>query len=326
MRVAMTGATGAVGSAFSSALEARGHVVDRIGRRTVLRWDLHDAISAELRQAFERSDVVVHAAADIRLGAPRAELLSVNVSAVERLVDALRTLSDPPRLVHVSSAFAERIDDRPHNNFYEESKLLSEQVVMASGLNASILRPSLVIGSSVDGTIGRYSGIYIFLRMLRLGLVPAIPGFGDIRVDIVPVDKVVALGVALVEAELGDTRVGATSGPAAPTLRELVDAVYEVIEEEIGEQIDHPKFVKPEVYHRLFRPVVEEELSSAQRVLLDTVEIFLPYFERDHVFATHLDLRADEVLDAWRASTRHWLADAGAGQARGKAVWAKHSQ
>jgi hypothetical protein len=120
--------------------------------------------------------------------------------------------------------------------------------------------------------------------------------------------------------------VGATSGPAAPTLGALVDTVYEVLDDELDERVDRPRFVKPDVYHRLFRPVVEEELSPAQRVLLDTVEIFLPYFERDHVFPSHVALRPEAVLGAWRAATRWWLRDAGGGQARGRVVWAKRSR
>jgi nucleoside-diphosphate-sugar epimerase len=324
LRVAMTGASGAVGTALHQELVRRGHTVTPIGRREALHWDLRDPLPDDARRCVAEADVVVHAAADIRLDAGRDELSRVNVEAVEQLAEASRGARRPPRLVHISSAFAEPPADRPHNNNYEWSKWQAEEVVRASGLPATIVRPSLVIGRRGDGVIGRFSGIYIFLRMLRLGLVPAIPGFGDVRIDVVPVDVVAELGARAVERSGTEAAVvPATSGTAAPTLKELVDVVFAVTADELGEQPDRPKFVKPDVYHRLFRPIIEERLSPAQLVLLDTVEIFLPYFERDHLFPSGVPLTRDEVRDAWTASTRHWLTTAGAAPARGRAVWAQ---
>src|SRR5262245_21047971 len=106
-RIAMTGATGAVGGAIRDELVARGPSVLEIGRHSSVTWDLRDPLPATVVDAVRDVDVVVHAAADIRLGESYEHLQRVNVEAVGELVHALEGLDRRPRLVHVSSAFAE---------------------------------------------------------------------------------------------------------------------------------------------------------------------------------------------------------------------------
>jgi nucleoside-diphosphate-sugar epimerase len=322
--IAMTGSTGALGRAIHDRLVERGHSVVRIGRRTEIRWDLRERLSVQACEALQRSEVVVHAAADVRLATPYPSLYRVNVGAVSDLVRTLESLDRPPRLIHVSSAFAAP-GVGGHDNGYERSKYESEAVVFNGTVDSCVLRPSLIMGSSTDGAIGRFSGIYIFLRMLRLGLVPAIPGFGGVLVDVVPVDAVAAAAVDEIETASGRRVVGITAGSAAPSLRELVNLACDVFKARASPPVDPPKFVAPDTYYRLFRPIVLSKLSAAQRVLLETVEVFQPYFERDHVFESGCVFTRAQLLDTWNKSICYWL-DKMAGLApRGHEIWANRS-
>jgi nucleoside-diphosphate-sugar epimerase len=324
-RIAMTGATGAVGGALLDAFLERGHTVITIGHRGAVHWDLRETLPRRVAEAFESVDVIVHAAADIGLAESYPDLYRVNVGAVQELVKAATAAPRPPRLVHVSSAFAQPRRGTGHNNGYEQSKWEAESVVLGSELDASILRPSLVIGSRADGAISRFSGIYIFIRMLRLGLVPAIPGFNEVGVDVIPVDAVAAQAVEEVERPSGRRILRITSGAAAPRLEELVATACDVFDARSQEKVDRPKFVTPEVYHRLFRPLIMSKLSPAQRVLLETVEIFLPYFEHDHVFESDLVFSRAELLETWKKSVDRWLDETNNNSTRGRAVWAKRN-
>lgn len=322
-QVVVTGATGAVGAAVVDALQARGHRVVTVGRTTAdVWWDLRESLPAEAAAAFRAADVIVHAAADINLADSYDDLRRINVDAVAELVQAAGAAPRPPRLVHVSSAYAGQPGDGPSNG-YERTKAEAESVVLASPLQASILRPSLVMGRSSDGTIHRFSGVYIFIRMLRLGLIPAIPGFSAVGVDVVPVDVVAQQAVERVEDPASHGVVAVTSGATAPSIEQLVTTACDVFDERGETRMDRPKFVTPEVYHRLFRPLIVDKLSPAQKLMLETVEIFLPYFERDHVFDSDLAFTTEQLLDIWRKSVARWLDETDNHATRGRVVWAK---
>jgi nucleoside-diphosphate-sugar epimerase len=322
--IALTGASGAVGGAILDELVDRGHTVATVGRGAGdVHWDLRDPLPAEAAAVFQDADVVVHAAADINLSDSYADLYRVNVGAVKDVVAAASGAANPPRLVHVSSAFAGSGPDEEASNGYEQTKSEAESIVHDAVPDAVILRPSLVMGRTTDGAIRRFSGVYIFIRMLRLGLVPAIPGFQAVGVDVIPVDAVATRAADEIEQPSGRSVLGITSGAAAPSIEELVGTAYDVFDACGGDRIDRPKFVTPEVYHRLFRHLILDKLSPAQKVMLETVEIFLPYFERDHVFDSDLGFTRAELLETWKKSVERWLDETGNHTARGREVWAR---
>jgi nucleoside-diphosphate-sugar epimerase len=320
--IVLTGASGAVGRSVYRELTEHGHTTVTLGRRADIQWDLHDRLPQEAADAIRSADVVLHAAADIRLSETYENLYRVNVGALADIIGLISKLDRRPRLLYMSSAFADPGLDGSHNNGYERTKAEAESLVTASGLDASILRPSLVMGSRADGSISRFSGIYIFIRMLRLGLIPAIPGFSEVGVDLIPVDVVARETVAELENPSGRPVVAITSGTAAPSLEELVSTACDIFEAH-GEPLDRPKFVTPDSYHRLFRPLVESRLSPAQRVMLETVEIFLPYFEQDHIFISDMRFSRAEIIDVWKKSIEWWLGETSSTETRGRIVWAR---
>jgi nucleoside-diphosphate-sugar epimerase len=323
-RILMTGASGAVGGAIADTLAERGHTMITVGRGVGdLPWNLRDPLPRPVAREIAQAEVIVHAAADINLAASYADLYRVNVGAVTELVAAAAAAKSPPRLVHVSSAFAKTSGGGKPSNGYEQTKGEAEHIVSGAPLDTVILRPSLVIGRTSDGGIRRFSGVYIFIRMLRLGLIPAIPGFAAVGVDVVPVDTVAEQAAREIERPSGAELVSITSGQAAPSIEDLVTTACDVFDARTGERTDRPKFVTPDVYHRLFRHLIMDKISPAQKVMLETVEIFLPYFERDHVFESSLNFSKTNVLATWRKSVERWLDETGNHSARGREVWAR---
>jgi nucleoside-diphosphate-sugar epimerase len=318
-RIVMTGASGAVGGAIADTLAERGHTMTTVGRGAGdLRWDLREPLPPPVARAIARADVVVHAAADINLAASYADLYRVNVGAVKELV-----ATNPSRLVHVSSAFAETSSGGKPSNGYERTKNEAENIVGGAPIDGVSLRPSLVIGRTSDGSIRRFSGVYIFIRMLRLGLIPAIPGYARVGVDVVPVDAVAEQAAKEIEQPSGASVIPITSGRAAPSVEDLVTTACDVFDARTGEKTDRPKFVMPDVYHRLFRHLIMDKISPAQKVMLETVEIFLPYFECDHIFESSLSFSKTDLLMTWRKSVERWLDETGYHSARGREVWAR---
>lgn len=128
MRVAITGGTGYVGSALRRLLEARGDevIVVRRGRPAdpTAMWD--PARNWFVPGALEGVDAVVHLSG-ASIGAQRwtaerrAELRASRVDSTRVLVDHLRTLAQPPKVLVAASASgyygnsgaAERAEDGP---------------------------------------------------------------------------------------------------------------------------------------------------------------------------------------------------------------------
>src|SRR4051794_20030427 len=148
-----------------------------------------DALAAE-------AALVVHCAASISFSLPLEEARRINVggtSGVLELARAADARGALERLVHVSTAYVAgervgrvRADERDvgqrHRNTYERTKLEAEQLVARSGLPASVLRPSIVVGDSRTGWTPAFNVIYWPLRRgggrpppLQLPLRPAAP-------------------------------------------------------------------------------------------------------------------------------------------------------
>lgn len=328
LNIALTGASGAIGSPLYESLLARGAKVTRIGRRDPVRWDLREPLPDTARAVLVNADLVIHCAADTRIGAPAKLLQRVNTEAVHELVLALSEASSPPHLIHMSTAYVETFrQDGAHYNAYEASKWTSESIVESSGLGATIIRPSVIIGRRKDGTISRFSGVYIALRLLATGLLPIIPGNRNARLDIIPVDDVVDSVLETI-ADSGQRRrlIIVTSGDSAPTLEWLFGTVCEILEEDLSKPFQRPRFVTAESYHRLLRSFLLAELSPAQRVLLETLEIFLPYFDGDHVFAPTVQRDSEDIRRTWIRSVRFWAQQTGLSQSTGMAAWAPRNR
>jgi NADH dehydrogenase len=168
----------------------------------IARGDLTNA--ATLRDIPERIDVVVHCAA-LMLPNPPEEIRRVNVEGTRTALQ-LAHERGARRFIHFSAVSAVYRS----KNVYGESKAESEALVAASGLDYTILRPTMVYGRGG----GRH-----FQQLLRLvrrapGAVPVL-GSGQARLQPVCVDDV----VRALELVLDQPRaVGRTYGVAGATV------------------------------------------------------------------------------------------------------------
>ncbi|MFJ2867774.1 NAD-dependent epimerase/dehydratase family protein [Kitasatospora sp. NPDC087314] len=156
--VALTGATGFIGSAVLAALTARGARVRALARavpaeRGATTWvpgDLAD--EAALAALCEGAEVLLHLASRVSGGAEECE--AVNVLGTEA-VTAAATRAGVRRIVHLSTTavYGEGphagigVDEIPAAPVSEASRtrLLGERVALAAG--AVVLRPGLVTGT-----------------------------------------------------------------------------------------------------------------------------------------------------------------------------------
>lgn len=167
--LAITGATGFVGSAVLDEALAQGHMVRALARREQaaragvewVRGDLNDmgAIAA----LFEGADAVVHVAGLTNTPDPR-EFEAANVTGTANVLAAM-SAAGVRRLVFVSSLSARM----PELSAYGASKARAETLVEASGLDWTTVRPPGVYGPrDVD-----YLEMF---RTAKLGFVPLPPG------------------------------------------------------------------------------------------------------------------------------------------------------
>lgn len=185
--LAITGATGFVGSAVLDAALVAGHRVRALARREQavrdgiewVRGDLADIPA--LASLCEGVDAVIHVAGLTNTPDP-GDFEEANVNGTARVVEAMRA-AGVTRLVFVSSLAARE----PRLSAYGASKARAETVVEASGLDWTIIRPPGVYGP-------RDSDYFDMFRTAKWGFVPLPPGGAS---SIIHADDLADLLVAL---------------------------------------------------------------------------------------------------------------------------------
>jgi nucleoside-diphosphate-sugar epimerase len=187
MKLAVTGATGFVGSRLLDAAVADGHHVTVLARRPMPPRANVDWVSGSLEQldALGRlvagADAVMHVAGVIS-GRTAADFDRSNVDGTQAMIDAAKK-AGVKRFVHVSSIAARE----PRLSLYGGSKAKSEQLVANSGLPFAIVRPPAVYGPGDKETLELF-------KMAKMGFV-LLPPQG--RVSLIHADDLARLLVAL---------------------------------------------------------------------------------------------------------------------------------
>ena len=157
MRVLVTGANGLLGRKLTSLIETRKEIDLLATNRSTL--DVTDLSSLkEVTNTF-RPDVIINAAAMTQVDQceqQKEECWKQNVGSVKNLVDVCSV--NDIHLVHVSTDFVFNGKEGPLDetavpepvNFYGESKLEGERIVLSSKCSAAIIRTVLVYGVTSD--------------------------------------------------------------------------------------------------------------------------------------------------------------------------------
>ena len=168
MRLAITGGTGFVGSHLIGQAVAGGHEVRALTRRPQppaegIVWsegalDRPDSLAA----LVQGCDAVVHVAGVINGDA--AAFTAGNIVGTENMVDAAAQ-AGIRRFIHISSLAARE----PQLSAYGRSKSVSEEPVIAAGLNWTIIRPPAIYGPADRELLELF-------RLARWRLIPLPPG------------------------------------------------------------------------------------------------------------------------------------------------------
>lgn len=189
MHIALTGATGFIGSRLSARLAQDGHKLRLLyrGQRapaappgsTLVQGDLADPVA--LGRLVSGTDAVIHLAAVVR-GARAADFEGPNVDGTRRVLDALDRGAPDAALLFVSTLAARE----PGLSFYAASKHAAEREIAArrAGRPTLVLRPPAVYGP------GDTEMLPVFRFMARTGLAPC-PGSPAQRLSLVHVDDLV---------------------------------------------------------------------------------------------------------------------------------------
>lgn len=188
LTLAVTGASGFVGHAVVDAALAEGHKVTALTRRPQPARDGVSWIEGTLEDtgALDRLmkgvDIVLHIAGAVNVPT-REAFAAANIAGTQAVVEAAAR-AGVKRFIHVSSLAARH----PWLSNYGWSKAEAENVVTASTLNWSIVRPPAVYGP-------RDSDMFELFRMARRGVM-LLPPKG--RTSIIHVDDLARLLIILV--------------------------------------------------------------------------------------------------------------------------------
>jgi nucleoside-diphosphate-sugar epimerase len=152
-RIILPGGAGLVGQNLVARLKARGYtnlvVLDKHQANLEVLRHVHldiTAIYADLAEPgewakhFEGADVVVMLQAQI--GAPtRDPFVRNNIVATQHVLDVIKQCRIP-HTVHISSSVVNSVAD----DWYTQTKREQEEIVLASGIECVVLRPTLMFG------------------------------------------------------------------------------------------------------------------------------------------------------------------------------------
>ncbi len=183
MRILITGATGFIGTALSDSLQRRGHTL-RLGVRDVAsalrRWPKADIVALDFAAecdwdaAIADVDVVINTVGIIAGSSARFD--AVHASGAMALFNAARA-AGVRRILHFSALGS----DAELTNF-QRTKHRAERALLASGIDASVLQPSLVFGA--NGKSAQF-----FLKLSAMRVLP-LPRGGEQRIQPVHIDDV----------------------------------------------------------------------------------------------------------------------------------------
>jgi nucleoside-diphosphate-sugar epimerase len=178
-KIVLTGGAGLIGQNLITRLEARGFrnivAIDKHRANTALLRRLHPQLTtveadlahdAHWRPFVADADIVIVSHAQIG-GVDEAAYFRNNVTATERLLDALKP-TNPPFLIHLSSSVVTSMAD----DMYIDSKEAQERFIRNSGFPSVILRPTLMFGWFDRKHLGWLA------RFMRRSPIMPIPGHG----------------------------------------------------------------------------------------------------------------------------------------------------
>jgi nucleoside-diphosphate-sugar epimerase len=333
--VLVTGASGVVGTAVLRELGGY-DVIAAVYRKLpggsdrMVRLDLTAPMLGlsvpEYESLCDEVDVVIHSAAIVNFAADQAEVDRVNIEGLGRIIEFAAEAE--ALLVHVSTAYTSRYGktggggklgqdkSAPRTDEYVASKFLGEQMVRDSGLDAVIVRPSVVIGDTHTGEIRAAQAVHTLAEYILNGQLPFLPAHPGSYWDLIPQDMV-AKGVrAVLDGEVRKGEFWLTSGPSAVPAERFIELVAEE-GRAAGLKVPPGRIADPSIVDRLVRPAFEDVLPKEDLARLDSVVAVCGLVIVTDLLPTSFGviptspaaLSKQDVEEAWRVSLRRLIKD-----------------
>jgi len=201
--------------------------------------------AAELDFARAETTSIFHLAAIYDLAVDCGIASHINVEGTFNVNQFAKSVKQLRRYNYISTCYVagkregliletELHHDHGFRNHYEETKYLAELEVNAlkSQLPVTIFRPAVVCGHSQTGETAKYDGVYYLIHYLRKwpgGLTLLNIGNRDVRLNLVPVDFVVAAMATLSKDERAVCATIHLADPEPLTTQQLFNAISQVI-------------------------------------------------------------------------------------------------
>ena len=234
MNIAIVGGTGFVGRNVAEALIDRGHAVRLLSRSQPADFD--ETASLEFRHAnvgnaeslvsvFDDIDAVVYSVGILREDRKAGQSFeAVQLRGVENVVREAQA-AGVKRFVLLSANGV-----REDGTAYQATKFRAEQIVSDSGMDYSIIRPSVIVGDS--GRTQEFSW-QLYRDIVRPPL-PApefvarwLPPRRDVMMSPVAIDDVVDVIVRQIENPTSDRHVFELGGPEDLSWRQMLERIAE---------------------------------------------------------------------------------------------------
>lgn len=262
----------------------------------------------ELAEIMPAITHIIHAAAATKFQITSDNAAKINTEGTRRilkLAEKIKTYGNLEKFAYISTAYVcgnregliketELAGESEFSNNYEKSKYQAEKYVRekASSLPIVILRPSIVVGDSGSGKIAGFNVLYTPINFIWSGHLKFIPGYSDIKLDVVPVDYVcdVIRAITFRSSEADGKTYHITAGSGKSLAAGAIVQKALEIQKSITGETNKVRFVSPRLLN-LTRKFVSQRTTRK----LDIFKLYLPYLARRCSF--------DD------SNTRHALAD-----------------
>ncbi|NDI36749.1 SDR family oxidoreductase [Chengkuizengella sediminis] len=214
-------------------------------RFTILEGDITKnnlSISDDRLQVLQREVThVFHLAAIYDLAVPKDIAYLVNVKGTDNVNQFVKQLENLKRYIYFSTAYvagdrkgkileSDLEKNQTFQNYYEETKYEAETLVkkIVNDVPTTIIRPGIVKGHSFSGETIKFDGPYFILNFMdRLRFLPILPyiGRGEVEINLVPVDYIIAASCYLGHADIGEGKTYHLTDPSPYKVKEVYSAM-----------------------------------------------------------------------------------------------------
>lgn len=313
--ILLTGASGVVGSDLAPRLPQEQLI---LARHRVRPGCAASQIAIDIRRAdlglsafdyarlCDSVTTIIHCAAITDMSGQVPELGPTNIAGVRHIIDFAHAAG--AALHFVSTAYCSETygATTPVASDYVASKRAAEDMVRESGLDWTIIRPSIIAGHSQTGAIASFQGFHMFVGTILKGRLPIIPLAGHTLCDFVPVDAVAEAIADLIKAPDWGRTYWLTAGAEALTINQMM-ATGAPFAAARGRDLETVELMAPERVERDILPTLRLRSRERLELLVNLSKVMSRHapFPSDLAAIDQVQLEQALLanLDYWAAQT-----------------------